>query len=315
VRENAVSTSSEDHGAYARRISEGLRQYAQDLLEENGRLRALATLCQAERERLASESEVLRRENGDLRHQIRQARMEALSATEDLLEARRDLSSRELALAQIDERIRSADVETHRLADRFAVVEEQNHNLANLYVASYRLHGTLDRQEVIDALHEILANLVGSEETALFERPEDQAHLTLVASTGIDPAPLQEVPLGHGLIGHTAQTGELFVTGQPEPGSRTQEEQHLTACIPLSLDGRVAGVIAIFRLLPQKSELAELDHELFDLLGSHAATALYCTALHAQKAQGAPPWASERPESREGMRSDVVGILTGEAAS
>jgi len=255
-------------------------------LEENGRLRAMATLSGAERERLATESELLRRENGGLRQQIREARMEALSATEDLLEARRDLSSRELALAQIRERMQAADLETERLADRFSVVEKQNHNLANLYVASYRIHGTLDRGEVIEALQEILANLVGSEETALYERARDEEHLALVACTGISPDGLRRVPLGRGLIGHVAQTGELYVSGAPEPAVRTPEERNLTACIPLSLDGRVAGAIAVFRLLPQKSSLAELDREIFDLLASHAAIALYCTALHARSLRG-----------------------------
>jgi len=276
----------ESHGAYARRISEGLRQYAQDLLEENGRLRALTTVCDVERERLVNESHVLRRENGDLREGLRRARMEAVAAAEDLLEVRRELESRERANAQIDEQMRLADLETRRLADRFAGLEEQNNNLANLYVASYRLHGTLERRQVIEALQEILANLVGSEETALFERAGEEPWLTLVSCTGIEPAAFRRVPLGRGLIGHVARTGELFVTGRSEPAARAPEEQDLSACIPLTLDGRVAGAIAVFRLLPQKSGLGELDHEIFDLLGSHAATALYCTALHARTLQG-----------------------------
>ena len=38
--------------------------------------------------------------------------------------------------------------------------------------------------------------------------------------------------------------------------------------------------IAIFGLLPQKQELAPVDYELFDLLATHAATALFCTRIH-----------------------------------
>ena len=45
---------------------------------------------------------------------------------------------------------------------------------------------------------------------------------------------------------------------------------------------RVTGAIAIFRLLPQKTGFEEVDRELFELLATHAATALYCTALHAR---------------------------------
>jgi hypothetical protein len=35
-------------------------------------------------------------------------------------------------------------------------------------------------------------------------------------------------------------------------------------------------------MLPQKPALAAIDRELFDLLGSHAAIALYCSGLHAR---------------------------------
>jgi hypothetical protein len=54
--------------------------------------------------------------------------------------------------------------------------------------------------------------------------------------------------------------------------------------VPLKLEGKVMGVIAIFRLLPQKGGIEDLDRELFDLLATQAAFALYCTGLHAKVA-------------------------------
>ena len=60
----------------------------------------------------------------------------------------------------------------------------------------------------------------------------------------------------------------------------------MTACLPLTLDGRVTGAIVLFSLLPHKPGLRELDFELFDLLGTHAATALYCTSLHGRVTAG-----------------------------
>ena len=47
----------------------------------------------------------------------------------------------------------------------------------------------------------------------------------------------------------------------------------------------MTGFIAIYRLLSHKTALEPLDHELFDLLATHAATALYCTSL-AEKLRG-----------------------------
>jgi GAF domain-containing protein len=70
----------------------------------------------------------------------------------------------------------------------------------------------------------------------------------------------------------------------PDDHEREPGEEHLTALVPLALGGKVFGVLAVFRLLPQKPGFEEVDLELFDLLGSQAAVALYSTALHARLA-------------------------------
>jgi hypothetical protein len=66
---------------------------------------------------------------------------------------------------------------------------------------------------------------------------------------------------------------------EPPPNNTTAAPSSITACIPLKVDGNVIGVIAIFRMLPQKQSIAFVDRELFSLLGSHAAMALYCSGL------------------------------------
>ena len=161
-------------------------------------------------------------------------------------------------------------------AERYLEVEQQNTNLANLYVASYQLNGTLDRERVVAAIQEIVINLIGSEEVGIWELDEELSALWLTGSFGINAREWAGVPLGSGVVGTVAGTGERFVISETlvKPFGR---EEHLTACIPLKLDDKVVGVIAIFRLLQQKQALEPVDFELFDLLGSHAASALYCT--------------------------------------
>lgn len=170
--------------------------------------------------------------------------------------------------------------ENRRASARYVEVEQQNTNLANLYVASYQLHGTLDRQRVLGAIQEIIINLIGSEELAIWELDEEREELTLAASFGIDEVAWHSIPLdlNAGIIGLVSVTGERFVAGQSDllPAGR---EAGLTACVPLKLDDRVIGAIGIFSLLGQKEGLEPVDFELFDLLASHAATALYCTRL------------------------------------
>ena len=45
------------------------------------------------------------------------------------------------------------------------------------------------------------------------------------------------------------------------------------------MQDRPIGAIAVFGLLQQKDGFSPLDHELFHMLGGHAATALFAARL------------------------------------
>lgn len=242
-------------GPYVDRVRQDTLQYTRDLLSEINRVRGLFV--------------VLEKENADVRERLTQAQEE--------------LAGRAEQEARLKAQFASVEAESRRFSERYAQVEQENSNLANLYVASYQLHGTVERRDVLEILQEIAAYLIGSEEIAIFEVDGSNGHLGLIASTGIDPAPFQEVPIGHGLIGRTAQLGETWIAADDTTAERRPVEANLTACIPLSLNGKVTGAIALFRLLPQKTNGIEaVDRELFELLARHAAVALYCSALHAR---------------------------------
>lgn len=158
--------------------------------------------------------------------------------------------------------------------------EAQVANLASLYVAVTSVHGALDRPSVLSSVQEIVTNLIGSEEMAIFETDAEHGRLTLLASIGIEPGPYQEVVLGEGAIGRAAATGERLI--RQDGGSPTEDgDAALTACIPLKVAGRVVGVLAVFRLLPHKGRLDAIDLDLFDVLAAHAASALLFTRLYA----------------------------------
>ena len=253
--------SGDSRGRYVRRVQEETQKYLQDLLAENARLRETAAAAEAERARL---------------------REEASRLGEELQGRRREEERLQTRMAEIE-------TENERFAREYLEVEQRNSNLANLYVASYRLHGTLERGEVLSIIQEILINLVGSEEIGLFELHRNSTELRLVSSFGIDADRYASVPLGAGIIGNAAVTGDTYVAGMPLPESLLPGEPWLTAAIPLRLPDRVMGVIAVFRLLEQKPGLGELDHEMFDLLATHAATALYCSSLHGEQGPRGEP--------------------------
>jgi len=281
------SGSGDGHGRYVRRVSDQLHLYTQTLLRENEQLRSAVESLRSDAERLKDEAAATQgawRENEALKQRLRQVEEERSWAREQLQQARQSLQAYERARAHLDSRLDAITQDNRRFLEQFVALEQQNNNLTNLYVASYRLHETLEKSEVIAALHEILMNLVGSEEIAIFELDSEARSLSLIGSNGIQPEAYSRVALGEGWIGHAAETGRIFIRDRQAAAALPREE-HLTACVPLRIGTTVMGAFAIFRLLTQKPGLEAVDHEIFDLLASQAATALYCTRLHSRLAE------------------------------
>lgn len=199
----------------------------------------------------------------------------------------RQKTQNELERDSLQQRIDEVYREQEAAVAQYEEIERQNNDLANLYVASYRLHETLARDEVISVIQEIVINLIGSEELAIFEADEDRRP-RLVASFGLDLSNFEPVALCpgrndriHGVVEAVIRTGERYIGEAGKRGDTGEDPgaADLTACVPMVLAGHVTGAIAIFDLLDHKPGLVPLDFELFDLLAAHAATALYCSSL------------------------------------
>ena len=233
------------HG-YVAHVRDTTRRYIEELLQENVRLRA--TVERAGREQV------------ELRQQL------------TLL--RTDLERREQQHAQILDLLSSVEAETRRFEDQFLIVERQNSSLAALYTASYQLHASVRPAEVLLAIQEIVINLIGSEELAVLSVVP--GGLRPLVSIGVEQPRLDGLRLDAGTVGRALRSAAPVIAG--DDGDRDDD---VTVCIPLAVNGHVLAVIAIFALLPQKPALTGFDRELFELLATHAATALYCAnVLH-----------------------------------
>ncbi len=260
--------------------ADAARRHGRDLEAVNAKLRELIESLRAERERR------LRAEPGA--EPASPPPGGGTAAPPARPEAELALAHGALAEGRVEgERLRArlAEIEGEhrRLCDDFVAVEEQNSELAALYAALVRLHGTLDRSEVLDAIQEIVVNIVGSEELAVYELAPDGKELVLARSCGVDGSRRGRIRVGGGTVGRVAATGRAFLAGRGE----SPDDPDLTACIPLALGGRVTGAVAIYRLLGQKPLLSDADGRIFELLGTHAASALYLTGLHERTRAGA----------------------------
>src|SRR5580658_6614079 len=247
-----MANAKDTLGEYVRQVRESTQRYAKDLLAENEKLLSLAISVHAEKVLLEEHVEAQRAQ----------------------IERHREIERSLLG--------KMSDLETtrHELSARYIDVEQSNSNLANLYVASYGIHGSLNREDVVRAIHEVLVNIVGSEEFAIFERSPDGRGFSLTSSMGVSADASSQLRPDVGRLGEALRHGAVYVR-ESEEKDASPGKQHLTACVPLKVGGRVRGAIAVFRLLSHKPALEAVDHEVFDLLATHAASALYCSDLHA----------------------------------
>jgi len=232
-------------------------EFSKDLLDENERLRR-KLLDLEDRQNYAAQDN----------HEWGKLRQELLSRIQGLESEKQDVL----------ERLRAVEEENRQFADRYLEIEEENNNLANLYVSSFQLHSTLDLSEVLKIVIEIVINLIGAEVFAVYVLDEKTRQLEPVASEGADLSVFPRVAMGKGVVGSSLENGETVC----ESAERSQDMTRPIVCIPLRVDGRPIGAIAIFSLLVQKDGFTPLDHELFTLLAGHAATAILAAQLHGQ---------------------------------
>jgi nitrate/nitrite-specific signal transduction histidine kinase len=200
----------------------------------------------------------------------------ATEAKEKTLEAR--IAQLESELSSIRERFNQVEEENKDFASKYLEVEEENNNLANLYVASYQLHSTLDFNEVLRIVLEIIINLIGAEHFGLYLLEEKTNELIPVAAEGVSPGDLPKCRFGEGRIGGVAKSGESYFS----EALKSEDGASPVVCIPLKIKEHVIGVIAIYSLLMQKKGFSHMDYELFNLLAGHAATAIFSSRLYTQ---------------------------------
>jgi nitrate/nitrite-specific signal transduction histidine kinase len=233
-------------------------EFTQDLLKENERLRY--KIVQVEEE-----------------YKTLKKGLEGEGHLSELQETLKQLKEEKQALL---DRFKEVEAENKDFAEKYVEVEEENNNLANLYVASYQLHSTLDFNEVLRILQEIVINLVGADRFAILVLDEVMNELTAVVAESVDEKRFRKIKVGDGVIGDVAKTGESYFQPDVE-GFKPSHELDPIVCIPLKIKDRIIGVLAIFSLLEQKSKkLNRVDYELFSMLAGHAATAIFSSKLY-----------------------------------
>jgi hypothetical protein len=234
-------------------------EFTKELLDENARLRRELGEMQA-RDQQAAQSDD---EWGKLREELGTKIEELEGQNESILE-----------------QLRSVESENLEFAERYVEIEDENNNLANLYVASYQLHSTLDVEEVVKTIQEIVINLIGADVFAVYVCDESSDLLGAVASEGEPIAAFPDLTVGEGFVGKSIADGEVVLGDPAALGRSPMDGGEPVVSIPLRVDDQPVGAIVIYKLLQQKDGFNALDDELFTLLAGHAATAIFASRLY-----------------------------------
>ncbi len=231
---------------------------------------------------LLDENVRLRRELGDM--EIRNC--QAAQSDDEWSKLREELGSKIEELegqnqSMIDQ-LRSVESENLEFAERYVEIEEENNNLANLYVASYQLHSTLDVDEVVKTILEIVINLIGAEVFAVYACDDTSDLLAAVACEGDLVTAFPDLTIGEGFVGKSVAEGEVVLSDSMDAGGMPSEGGAPVVSIPLRVEDQPVGAIVIYKLLQQKDGFNALDGELFSLLAGHAATAIFASRLYSQ---------------------------------
>ncbi|MBO6935572.1 MAG: GAF domain-containing protein [Deltaproteobacteria bacterium] len=226
-------------------------------------------------------TEQLLRENGELREELDQLRDDNTSlraqvasddAIRELLVTVEELRKERDRLVQRSQKLEDTEAEH---AGRQAKIEQEINDLANLYVAGFQLHASLSPRRVVRHVCDMLGQLVGAEAFVLYLVDSSKTIVPL-AHEGLEEAP-SSIDEGVGPVGEAILTSLPIIRERDLHGGSIDDP---VAVIPLTAEGRAVGAISVVRVLSQKNEWANVDHELFQLIGHQAAVAMIAANLY-----------------------------------
>jgi hypothetical protein len=163
------------------------------------------------------------------------------------------------------------------LESRLLELEELNSSMMSMYVSSFQLHATLDLNEVVRVVEEILVNFIGARSYALLLMDDDGETFRVATHQGLDGRLPSAGIRPRGVLAEVVGSLTAYVHTSSRPA-----REGILAAVPLAMGKSCVGAILVYALLSQKDRLLRNDMELFSLLGGHAASAIVSAKLYAR---------------------------------
>ncbi len=188
-----------------------------------------------------------------------------------------------LALFRLHAMIASIGV---RDAELLSSTQGMVSKLAFLMEASKALNSTLDLSELLGRILEVAKTQVDAERGTLFLVDDKTNEIWSLIAHGLERQEIR-LPLGKGIAGHVAKSGETVIIPDayadprfnPEVDKRTGYHTRSILCLPIS--NKAGKVIAALQLLNKnEGTFTEEDAEFLRTLSGHMALALENAQLH-----------------------------------
>jgi len=153
-------------------------------------------------------------------------------------------------------------------------------NDPRLEAAQKRLRESASRAETLEAIREIVTNLLGCEEIGLFTLEHGKSGLFW--SLGIDPQKHGNLESFADCALERVRQGEYHIARVSCEGHAGRLNPALRVFIPICVNGQTVGVLVMLRLLPQKVGFDESDIQLVKLLSRESGRALFDGSIGAE---------------------------------
>lgn len=128
------------------------------------------------------------------------------------------------------------------------------------------------RDEVVglEIIQEVVSEILGSEELAIFKVGAEKDALWLHWCAGIDPDRYVYLDVTQNPILNRVLAGEIVATSGKGEEKLLSIQDPVTVLIPLLVEGAVKAILVIFRLLPEKTAFDAVDREVCQVLSTCA---------------------------------------------
>lgn len=164
----------------------------------------------------------------------------------------------------------SENVSVKELESRNLDLERQVNNLSNIIGIMNELTLTLDLNEMVENILDILVMLIGSKRHSI--ALTDQFNMLQIVASKFcdDEIDYHQLILKKGIIQEVFSSQQPFITDTITENNADD----VIACIPLIVRDKVIGLIIIHEFLSHKDSFTDEDKELLNLISIHAGNSL-----------------------------------------